>query len=197
MKITRIRHVKKTLRFYSVNFQLKEPYHVLCDGTFIAHVVRAHQPLNKILEAVFTRYKFIPYTVPQVLDELRNLGLTEALQAARKLKLQRPSTPCNTPNDAILSLVKEPSLPKNQFYIVATKDKELLQAIREVPRAIGLNIYNLNPILDNPTQVAMEHVKRQQRQAFGVVSAPQNASNPSNPTTQTDSSNSTSQSKED
>ncbi|TNJ28167.1 Fcf1 pre-rRNA processing protein [Giardia muris] len=177
MKITRIRHVKKTLRFYSVNFQLKEPYHVLCDGTFIAHVVRAHQSLNKILEAVFTRYKFVPYTVPQVLDELRKLKLTEALQTAKKLKLQRPVIPCDTPNDAILSLVKEPSLPKGQFYIVATKDKELLQAVREIPRAIGLNIYHLNPILDSPTQIAMEHVKKQQRIAFGATSLTPNAMN--------------------
>ncbi|KAE8302122.1 Fcf1 pre-rRNA processing protein [Giardia duodenalis] len=166
MKVKRLKKTKKTLKFFSINFRLTPPYHILFDGTFLNHVAHIHQPLQEIVDRVFMRQPVVFYTTAQVVEELKKLEMEDALKLAASLKTLSPTG--ETPAESILNLVVTPNLPKQQFFVVATRDWELISKIRKYPKAMVLNINGVVPILDTPSYASQDVAREKQLKLMGV-----------------------------
>ena len=53
MRVTKLRRHRKSVRFYAACFGFREPYKVLCDGTFVHHLI-AHtiKPADKAVSNI-------------------------------------------------------------------------------------------------------------------------------------------------
>ncbi|CDP21576.1 unnamed protein product [Coffea canephora] len=91
MRVKKQKRHRKAVRFYAACFSFREPFKVLCDGTFVHHLL-----LNKITPADIALANALGapvkiFTTRCVLGELRSLGdsYAESLNAAqwRSIKL--------------------------------------------------------------------------------------------------------------
>lgn len=166
MKVKRLKKTKKTLKFFSSNFRLVPPYHILFDGTFLNHIAHIHQPLQDVIDRVFMKQPVVFYTTTQVIDELKKLEMEDALKLTALLKTLSPAG--ETPAESILNLVITPNLPKQQFFVVATRDWELISKVRKYPKAMVLNINGVVPILDTPSYASQDVAREKQLKLMGV-----------------------------
>ena len=156
MKVKRLKKTKRTLKFFSSNFRLVPPYHILFDGTFLNHIAHIHQPLQDVIDRVFMKQPVVFYTTTQVIDELKKLEMEDALKLTALLKTLSPAG--ETPAESILNLVITPNLPKQQ----------LISKVRKYPKAMVLNINGVVPILDTPSYASQDVAREKQLKLMGV-----------------------------
>ncbi|XP_042462152.1 rRNA-processing protein UTP23 homolog isoform X5 [Zingiber officinale] len=125
MRVKKQKRHRKVVRFYSACFGFREPYKVLCDGTFIHHLL-LHRliPINDALARLLGT-RIIPFTTRCIIGELRSLGEShrEALEAAQQLMIAR----CDHEKrinamDCIESVVGEAN---SEHFFVATQDADM------------------------------------------------------------------------
>lgn len=91
MKVKKQKRHRKSLTFYTACFGFRKPYKVLCDGTFVHHlVVNRITPADTALANILSATVKL-YTTRCVLAELKRLGksYSEALDAANNLIIAR------------------------------------------------------------------------------------------------------------
>ncbi|XP_061338215.1 uncharacterized protein LOC133285075 isoform X2 [Gastrolobium bilobum] len=133
MKVKKQKRHRKTLTFYTACFGFRKPFKILCDGTFVHHLIAnritpADKALNSILNATVKLY-----TTRCVLAELKRLGgsYSEALEAAHELIIARcEHDKCIGADACVMEVVGENN---SGHFFIATQDTDLRKKLQEVP----------------------------------------------------------------
>ncbi|KAH7692226.1 U3 small nucleolar RNA-associated protein 23 [Dioscorea alata] len=159
MRVKKQKRHRKAVRFYSACFGFREPYKVLCDGTFVHHLllhglVPADNALQRLLGA-----RVLLFSSRCVVAELQALGEShsEALNAARQLVIARCDHEKRVSATACIESIIGESNPEHFF--VATQDADLrrmFQKIAGVPVIYGLKN---SLFIDQPSAHQREFVK--------------------------------------
>ncbi|XVE84252.1 hypothetical protein DITRI_Ditri16bG0155800 [Diplodiscus trichospermus] len=159
MRFKRQKRHRRTVRFFSVCFGFRQPFKVLCDGTFIHHLLHNDLiPADKALSNCLSASVKL-FTTSCVLAELKKLGASQSasFQAARKLAIARCDHEKRVTADACISEVIGEH--NSEHFFVATQDVDLrkkLQKVPNVPLIFGLrNALFLEP----PSKFQREFVK--------------------------------------
>ncbi|XP_077362591.1 rRNA-processing protein UTP23 homolog [Festucalex cinctus] len=159
MKIKRQKIAKKTLSFYKYNFNFREPFQILIDGTFCQAALK-----NKIqIKEQMPKYLMGEVqlcTTNCALKELENLGkeLIGAkiiLQRYQVRKCQHFKSPIPA-SECLLSML-EGTNPHH--YFVATQDFKLTTGLKKIPGVPLLYIILNTMVLDKPSQSSLDQVQ--------------------------------------
>ncbi|GKV40867.1 hypothetical protein SLEP1_g48465 [Rubroshorea leprosula] len=133
MKVKKQKRHRKTVRFFSVCFGFRQPFKVLCDGTFVHHllvnnITPADTALSNCLGAPVKLF-----TTRCILAELKTLGASysHSFQAANKLTIARCDHEKRKGADACILDVIGQNNPEHFF--VATQHVDLRNKLQEVP----------------------------------------------------------------
>lgn len=133
MRVKRQKRHRKIVRFYTACFGFRQPYKVLCDGTFVHHLIenRITPADNALSNTLAAPVKL--FTTKCVIDELKRLGPShsEALEAAHKLAIARCEHENLKSADACLVEVIGEKNPEHFF--VCTQDVDLRKKLQELP----------------------------------------------------------------
>ncbi|KAK4363788.1 hypothetical protein RND71_019029 [Anisodus tanguticus] len=133
MRVKKQKRHRRAVRFYTACFGFREPFKVLCDGTFVHHLIAnritpADTALANILGATVKLF-----TTRCVLAELKSLGASyrETLNAANNLIMAR----CDHENrksavDCITEVIGENN---SEHFFVATQDADLRRSLQKIP----------------------------------------------------------------
>lgn len=155
MRVKKQKRHRKAVRFYTACFGFREPFKVLCDGTFVHHLL-----VNKITPADTALVNALGapvkiFTTRCVLGELRGLGdsYAESLNAARNLLTAR----CDHEKrkSAVSCITDVIGENNSEHFFVATQDAELRKKFQEVP-GVPL-IYGLRNALFLEQPSAFQH----------------------------------------
>ncbi|KAH1211695.1 rRNA-processing protein UTP23 [Glycine max] len=159
MKVKKQKRHRKILTFYTACFGFRKPYKVLCDGTFVHHllvnrITPADTAIGNVLSATIKLY-----TTRCVLAELKRLGssYSEALEAAHKLIVARcEHEKCKSADACIMEVVGEKN---SEHFFVASQDTDLRKQLQEVP-GVPLIFGLRNALfLESPSAFQREYVK--------------------------------------
>ncbi|XP_030512202.1 rRNA-processing protein UTP23 homolog [Rhodamnia argentea] len=159
MRVRKQRRHRKAVRFYTACFGFRQPFRVLCDGTFVHNlVVNKIAPADKAISDILSAPVKL-YTTRCVLNELRRLGDSHAhsLEATKNLVITRCDHEGRKKADScILEIIGE----KNpQHFFVATQDTDLRRKLLEIPGVPA--IYGLRNalFLEQPSASQRQFVK--------------------------------------
>ncbi|XP_024029587.1 rRNA-processing protein UTP23 homolog [Morus notabilis] len=132
MRLKKQRRVRKSLRLYVTCFGFRKPFKVLCDGTFVHHllvnrIVPADDALTNLLGAPVKLF-----TTRCVLAELKRLGqaYSESLDAANNLMIARCEHEKPKAADAcIAEIIGETN---SEHFFVASQDGDLRKKFKEI-----------------------------------------------------------------
>ncbi|KAG4953159.1 hypothetical protein JHK87_038753 [Glycine soja] len=159
MKVKKQKRHRKILTFYTACFGFRKPYKVLCDGTFVHHllvnrITPADTAIGNVLSATIKLY-----TTRCVLAELKRLGssYSEALEAAHKLIVARcEHEKCKSADACIMEVVGEKN---SEHFFVASQDTDLRKQLQEVP-GVPLIFGLRNALfLESPSAFQRQYVK--------------------------------------
>ncbi|RDX67915.1 rRNA-processing protein UTP23-like protein, partial [Mucuna pruriens] len=150
---------RKILTFYTACFGFRKPFKVLCDGTFVHHLLAnritpADKALGNILSATVKLY-----TTRCVLAELKRLGssYSEALEAAHNLIVARcEHDKCLSADACIKEVVGEKN---SEHFFVASQDTDLRKNLQEVPGVPLIFSLRNALFLEPPSAFQRQHVK--------------------------------------
>ncbi|KAL1348066.1 hypothetical protein AAHE18_07G052100 [Arachis hypogaea] len=132
MKVKKQRRHRKVLRFFTTCFGLRKPFKVLCDGTFVNHlIVNRITPADDALANILTAPVKL-YTTRCVLAELKRLGssYSEALEAAQQLIIARcEHEKCTGAEACVIQVIGENN---SEHFFVASQDTDLRKKLREL-----------------------------------------------------------------
>lgn len=162
MKIKRQKQAKKNISFYKYNFNFREPFQILVDGTFCQAALKNKIQIKEQMPKYLMGDVHLCTTIC-ALKELESLG--KELYGA-KIILQRfqvrncahfknpiPASEC------LLSMLEETN---PHHYFVATQDHTLTAGLKQIP-GVPLFYIILNTIvLDKPSQASLDHVQKVQ-----------------------------------
>lgn len=133
MRVKKQKRHRRIIRFYTVCFGFRQPYKVLCDGTFVHHLlVNQITPADTALSNILSGPVKL-FTTRCVLAELKRLGSShsESLDAAHKLAAARCDHEKVKSADAcIMEVIGESN---SEHFFVATQDTNLRKKLQEVP----------------------------------------------------------------
>ncbi|KAL3532816.1 hypothetical protein ACH5RR_006337 [Cinchona calisaya] len=155
MRLKKQKRHRKAVRFYTACFGFRDPFKVLCDGTFVHHLL-----INKITPADTQLANALGasvkiFTTRCVLAELRSLGnsYVESLNAARNLLIARCD---HEKRKSAVSCITDVIGEKNsEHFFVGTQDADLRKKFQEVP-GVPL-IYGLRNTLFLEQPSAFQH----------------------------------------
>lgn len=178
MRLGRAKAARKTLKFYSINCNIKPPYKIILDGNFLAAIIKQNVPLLERLERLLQTDKFTIYTLRSALDEL-NLLPGEVFQQARQFGLdecqiiERKSIPKSnhgatdadssgesTPKQDIMNLVRNGN---EAGWFVATQDETLADKIRQFPNVPQMRLAKALLLLESPSSSSRRYAMREEK----------------------------------
>ncbi|KAF3635771.1 putative BTB/POZ domain-containing protein-like [Capsicum annuum] len=133
MRVKKQKRHRRAVRFYTACFGFRDPFKILCDGTFVHHLI-----VNRITPADTALANILGATVKLfttrcVLAELKSLGASyrESLNAANNLFTAR----CDHENrksavDCITEVIGENN---SEHFFVATQDADLRRNLQKIP----------------------------------------------------------------
>lgn len=165
MRVKKQKTNRRTIRFYKTCCGFREPFKVLCDGTFL-HYLLTHKmgppadPLSRLLSASSR-----PFTTRCVIAELKKLGnsFIGTSSVARKLDAAKCNhEPLKSASDCLESLIGDGN---PEHFWVATQDAELRMKLRQVPAVAIILAQNNFLVLEPPSekQQAFAHASEAQR----------------------------------
>jgi U3 small nucleolar RNA-associated protein 23 len=133
MRFKKQKRHRRIVKFYTTCFGFREPFKVLCDGTFIHHLlVNRITPADAALSNILGGAVKI-FTTRCVLAELKSLGesYSESLKAARNLITAR----CDHEKrkSAVACMMEVLGENNSEHFFLATQDAELRKKLQEVP----------------------------------------------------------------
>ncbi|XP_047319046.1 rRNA-processing protein UTP23 homolog [Impatiens glandulifera] len=133
MRFKKQKRHRKIVRFYKACFGFREPFKVLCDGTFVHHLlVNRITPASTALSNVLGANVKV-FTTRCVLAELKSLGesYAESFEVARDLMIARCD---HEKRHSAVSCIMEVVGDKNtEHFFVATQDADLRKNCQQVP----------------------------------------------------------------
>lgn len=160
MRFKKQKRHRKAVRFYKACFGFREPFKVLCDGTFVHHLlVNRLTPASTALSNVLGANVKI-FTTRCVLAELRVLGesYSESLELASTLMIAR----CDHENKrhSAVSCIKEVVGDKNsEHFFVATQDADLRKYLQQAPGVPLIFCLRNALLLETPSASQRQFVK--------------------------------------
>ncbi|KAL0666854.1 hypothetical protein Bca4012_029558 [Brassica carinata] len=163
MRVKRQKKNRRTVRFFTVCFGFRQPFKVLCDGTFVHHLVSkeitpADAAVSELLGGPVKLF-----TTRCVLAELQKLGkdYSESLEAAQMLSTATCEHEEAKPADECLSEVL--GIKNSEHFFLGTQDFEFRKKLQQesiVPLLYGLN----NSLqIDQPSDFQRETAKDSER----------------------------------
>ncbi|GFQ00966.1 rRNA-processing protein utp23 homolog [Phtheirospermum japonicum] len=159
MRVKKQKRHRRAVRFYTACFGFREPFKILCDGTFVHHLLANRiTPADTALANILGAPVKI-FTTRCVLAELRSLGdsYSDSLDAARNLMTAR----CDHEKrkSAVACITEVIGENNSEHFFVATQDAELRKKFQEIPGVPV--IYGLRNalFLDRPSTFQHEFVK--------------------------------------
>ncbi|XP_005994563.1 rRNA-processing protein UTP23 homolog [Latimeria chalumnae] len=162
MKITRQKHAKKTIGFYKYNFNFREPFQVLIDGTFCQAALKNKIQIKEQLPKYFMGEVHL-CTTNCVLKELESLGkeLYGAKLIAQRFQVRNCAHFKNPVSaSACLQSLIEGSNPHR--YFVATQDQDLTTKVKKIAGVPLMFIIQNTMVLDKPSLKSIEYVQAMQ-----------------------------------
>ncbi|KAF2322276.1 hypothetical protein GH714_010054 [Hevea brasiliensis] len=164
MRVKKQKRHRRAVRFYTSCFGFRQPFKVLCDGTFVHNlIVNRVAPADKALSNILGGSVKL-FTTRCVLEELKRLGsaYSESLQAAHKLMIARCDHEDKKSAEACIAEIIGENNPEHFF--VATQDFGLRKKFREVP-GVPLIFGLRNALfLEPPSAFQHEFVKTSEEQ---------------------------------
>ncbi|KAM7384526.1 hypothetical protein PAMA_011740 [Pampus argenteus] len=158
MKIKRQKVAKKTISFYKFNFNFREPFQILIDGTFCQAALK-----NKIqIKEQMPKYLMGEVqlcTTSCALKELESLkqlyGAKIILQRFQVRRCQHFKNPVPA-SECLLSMLEKTN---PHHYFVATQDHSVTAGLKKIPGVPLLYIILNTIVLDKPSQSSLDHVQ--------------------------------------
>ncbi|KAH7315477.1 hypothetical protein KP509_21G051300 [Ceratopteris richardii] len=149
MRVKKQKINRRTIRFYKTCCGFREPFKVLCDGTFLHYLVahKMSQPAEHLSRLLSGSCR--PFTTRCVIAELKRLGapFSQALSLAKGLDAAKCNhEPLKPAGDCLENLVGERN---PEHFFVATQDVELRIKLRQVP-AVGIILAQNNFLVLEP-----------------------------------------------
>ncbi|XP_065856919.1 uncharacterized protein [Euphorbia lathyris] len=169
MKLKKQKRHHRAVRFYTTCFGFRQPFKILCDGTFVQHLITNRiAPADKAVSSILSGPVKL-FTTRCVLAELKRLGnsYSESLLAARQLMTARcDHEKIKSAEACIVDIIGE-SNPEHFF--VATQDFDMRKKFWEVP-GVPL-IYGLRNalLLEPPSSFQHEFVKNSEKERSHVT----------------------------
>ncbi|XP_069548323.1 rRNA-processing protein UTP23 homolog [Brachyistius frenatus] len=159
MKIKRQKQAKKTISFYKYNFNFRQPFQILFDGTFCQAALK-----NKIqIKEQMPKYLMGEVqlcTTHCALKELETLGnqLYGAKIILQKFQVRNcPHFKSPVPaSECLLSMLGDTN---PHHYFVATQDRTLTAGLKKIPGVPLLYIVLNTMVLDKPSPESLQHVQ--------------------------------------
>ncbi|KAL0334749.1 UNVERIFIED_CONTAM: rRNA-processing protein UTP23 [Sesamum radiatum] len=133
MRVKKQKRHRRAVRFYTACFGFREPFKILCDGTFVHHLLANRiTPADTALANTLGAPVKI-FTTRCVLAELRSLGdsYSDSLNAARNLIAARCD---HEKRKSAVACIMDVIGEKNpEHFFVATQDAELRKKFQEIP----------------------------------------------------------------
>ncbi|KAL1811900.1 hypothetical protein DCAR_0624049 [Daucus carota subsp. sativus] len=156
MRLKRQKRHRRTVRFFTACFGFRDPFKVLCDGTFIHHLV-AHDinPVDTALSNLLGAEVKL-FTTRCVLAELGRLGnaYSDSLSAARNFMVARcDHDKRKSAVDCITEIIGENNA---EHFFVATQDADMRNGLQEIP-GVPLIFGLRNSLLLEPLSNSQRH----------------------------------------
>ncbi|NXM70493.1 UTP23 protein, partial [Serilophus lunatus] len=162
MGVTRQKHAKKIMRFYRHNFQFREPFQVLLDGTFCQAALRNKIQIREQLPGYLGGAAQL-CTTRCVIKELESLG--KALYGAKLIAQRFQVRNCSHHKDPVsgstclLSMIENDNL---HHFFIATQDQDLSNKVKKKPGVPLLFIIQNTMVLDKPSPKSLAFVQKLQ-----------------------------------
>jgi U3 small nucleolar RNA-associated protein 23 len=177
MRHGRAKAARKTLKFYSINGNIKPPYKIILDGNFLAATVQQKVPLFDRMHKLLQSEEHRIYTTRSALEELNALPGDE-FQEARRFGLdeceiiERRDIPSGGggggANNDIASNPKQDikALTRNnnvEGWFVATQDQDLSDAIRGYVNVPQMRLTRAVLILEAPSSASRKYAQLEEK----------------------------------
>ncbi|KAM9303073.1 rRNA-processing protein UTP23 homolog [Morus bassanus] len=162
MKLRRQKHAKKNVGFYKHNFQFREPFQVLLDGTFCQAALRNKIQIREQLPGYLAGATQL-CTTRCVLKELESLG--KALYGAKLIAQSFQVRNCSHHKDpasgsaCLLSMIEEGN---PHHFFIATQDQDLANKVKKKAGVPLLFIIQNTMVLDKPSPKSLAFVQKLQ-----------------------------------
>ncbi|NWU65413.1 UTP23 protein, partial [Pterocles burchelli] len=162
MGLTRQKHAKKNMGFYRRNFQFREPFPVLLDGTFCQAALRNKIQIREQLPGYLGGATQL-CTTRCVLKELESLG--KALYGAKLIAQRFQVRSCSHHKDPVsgsaclLSMIEEGN---PHHFFIATQDQDLANKVKKKAGVPLLFIIQNTMVLDKPSPKSLTFVQKLQ-----------------------------------
>ncbi|KAF9600018.1 hypothetical protein IFM89_002491 [Coptis chinensis] len=160
MKVKKQKRHRKAVRFYTACFGFHEPYKILCDGTFIHHLLSNQIPLDGHALSNTLGGSTKLFTTRCVMAELKSLGASysDSFRAAGSLITARcDHEKRKSAKECIEEVIREDN---SEHFFVASQDIDLRKKFQEVagvPVMYGLrNALFLDPPSQSQRKLANE-----------------------------------------
>lgn len=159
MRLKKQKRHRKVVRFFSACFGFREPYKVLCDGTFIHHlVIHGLIPADDFLSNLLGA-RVLLFTSKCVIGELTSLG--ESYATAVEAAHQIITATCDhekrvDAETCIQSIIGESN---SEHFFLATQDSKIRKKFREVPGVPIIYGLRNSLFLEQPSLNQREFVK--------------------------------------
>ncbi|NXF02506.1 UTP23 protein, partial [Smithornis capensis] len=162
MGVTRQKHAKKIMGFYRHNFQFREPFQVLLDGTFCQAALRNKIQIREQLPGYLCGAAQL-CTTRCVIKELESLG--KELYGAKLIAQRFEVRNCSHRKDPVsgstclLSMIEDGN---PHHFFIATQDQELSNKVKKKPGVPLLFIIQNTMVLDKPSPKSLAYVQKLQ-----------------------------------
>ncbi|KAG0605965.1 hypothetical protein M758_9G102200 [Ceratodon purpureus] len=159
MRVKKQKQLRRHVSFYKTCFGFREPFKVLCDGTFVHHNLQQRlgglqDSLSALLGAPAK-----PLVTRCVVAELKKLGeaYSGSALAARRLDLIRcEHEPFLPAAECVATLVGSHN---EEHYFVATQDLDLRKKLRKVHGGALIYANNTSLVLEPPSDTQKQYAK--------------------------------------
>ncbi|KAK1440732.1 hypothetical protein QVD17_06563 [Tagetes erecta] len=159
MRLKKQKRHRRSVRFFTTCYGFRSPFKILCDGTFIHHllvnrITPADTSISNILGAPVKMF-----TTKCVLAELKSLGETysDSLNVARDLAPAR----CDHEKrkSAVACLAEVIGENNSEHFFVASQDVELRRKFQEIPAVPVMFALRNALFLEPPSQAQLQFAK--------------------------------------
>eukprot|EP01018_Ginkgo_biloba_P016384 Gb_33809 [translate_table: standard] len=159
MRVKKQKQNRKTVRFYKACFAFRDPYKVLCDGTFIHQMLESRLgAANEALSALLGGHTKV-FATRCVIGELKRLGesFSGTVLAARRLTTARcDHGPLISAAECLEAIV---GADNPEHFFVATQDASLRKKFRQVPGVPVVFVQKNSLLLEPPSEYNQQMAK--------------------------------------
>ncbi|GMH24427.1 hypothetical protein Nepgr_026270 [Nepenthes gracilis] len=160
MRLKKQKRHRKIVRFYTACFGFREPFKVLCDGTFIHHLVANHiSPHDKAISNALGGSVRL-FTTRCVAAELKSLGNShsDSLKAAQN-NFKIASCDHEKRKSAVACIMEIIGQGNSEHFFVATQDTDLRKNFQNIPGVPVIFGLRNTLFLEQPSSFQREFVK--------------------------------------